>query len=321
MNQYFLRGCICMAAAITAPAVAQTFPNRPIRLVVGFPAGGPADIIARTTGQMLAEIIGQPVVIDNRGGASAMIAAEHLAKSAPDGYTTHLAGVGAMTTNPVLYKKVPYAVSDFALVTLAVKVPEALVVHPALPVRSVKEFIALAKGRPGELNYGSAGSGGVPHLAAELFNATAGIKANHIPYKGAAPAVADMLGGHTQFGFWDIPILVPHVGSGKLRALMIATANRFSGFPTVPTSAEVGMPSVIIDNWYCIVVPAATPKDIVARLQGGFAKALQSPEVRDRLGAQGVVTVGSTTEEMTAFYKVEAEKWGRVARSLGITLD
>ncbi len=310
-----------VASAIASMAAAQNYPLKPIRLVVGFPAGGPADIIARTTGQKLSELIGQPVVIDNRGGASGMIAAENVAKSPPDGYTTHLAGVGVMTTNPVLYKKVPYALSDFALVTLAVKVPEALVVHPALPVKTVKEFIALAKARPGELNYGSAGSGGVPHLAAELFNTTAGIKANHIPYKGAAPAVADMLGGHTQYGFWDTPILVPHVNSGKLRALFIATANRWQGFANVPTSAEVGLPSVIIDNWYCIVVPAATPKNIVAQLQGAFAKALQSPEVRDRLGAQGVVTVGSTTEEMVTHLKVETEKWVRVAKATGISLD
>lgn len=321
MNKLSLQILCATGAMMIFHVSAQTFPAKPIRLIVGFPAGGPADIIARTTGQKLAEIVGQQVIIDNRGGASGMIAAELLAKSPADGYHTYLAGVGVMTTNPVLYRKVPYSLNDFALVTLAVKVPEALVVHPALPVKTTKELVALAKSRPGELNYGSAGSGGVPHLAAELFRTAANIKINHIPYKGAAPAVADMLGGHTQLGFWDIPILVPHVGSGKLRALMIATANRFPGFPAVPTSAEAGFPTVIIDNWYCIVVPAATPKDIIARLQSVYAQALQSPEVRDRLGAQGVVTVGSTTEEMARFLKAESVKWVGVAKATGITLD
>ncbi|MBM3341755.1 MAG: tripartite tricarboxylate transporter substrate binding protein [Betaproteobacteria bacterium] len=310
--------------AITAPlpAAAQNFPTKPVRIVVGFPAGGPADIIARTTGQKLAEIIGQQVVIDNRGGASGMIAAEHAAKSAPDGYTTHLIGVGAYSVNPALFRKISYSRNDFAWVTLAVKVPEALVVHPSLPVKNVKELIALAKARPGELNYCSAGAGGVPHLAAELFRTAAGgIKITHVPYKGAAPAVADMIGGHTQMGFWDTPILVPHVNSGRLRALMIATAQRFQGFPNVPTSAEAGLPTVIVDNYYGVVVPAATNKDIVARLQGAFAKALQSPEVRDKFNPQGIVAVGSTTEEMIAFAKVETEKWVRVAKSTGVTLD
>ena len=269
----------------------------------------------------MSELIGQQVVIDNRGGASGMIAAELTAKAAPDGYTTHLIGVGALTVNPVMFRKINYSSNDFALVTTAVKVPEALVVHPSLPVRTAKDLVALAKARPGELNYGSAGAGGVPHLAAELFRTEANIRINHVPYKGAAPAVADMMGGHTQLGFWDIPILVSHVNSGKLRALMIATANRFAGFPTVPTSAEAGLPKVIIDNWYAVVVPVATPKNIVAQLQGAYAKALQSPEVRERFAPQGVVAVGSSTEETVAFVKAESEKWVRVAKATGITLD
>ncbi len=321
MNRCTLTAAAVALALLPLQAAAQGFPNKPIRIVVGFPAGGPADIIARTIGQKLGEIVGQQVVIDNRGGASGMIAAELTAKAPPDGYTTHLIGVGALTVNPILFKKIAYTQNDFALVTLAVKVPEALVVHPALPVKTAKELVALAKARPGELNYGSAGTGGVPHLAAELFRNTAGIRINHVPYKGAAPAVTDMIGGHTQLGFWDIPILVPHVNAGKLRALMIATAKRFPGFPDVPTSAEAGLPSVIVDNWYAIVVPAATPKDLIARLQGAFAKALQSPDVRERLGAQGVVTVGSSVDEVTTFVKAEGEKWVRVAKTSGVTLD
>ena len=315
------RTAMLTALLLPVTVAAQTFPSKPVRIVVGFPAGGPADIIARTIGQKMSELIGQQVVIDNRGGASGMIAAELTAKAAPDGYTTHLIGVGALTVNPVMFRKINYSSNDFALVTTAVKVPEALVVHPALPVRTAKELVALAKARPGELNYGSAGAGGVPHLAAELFRTEANIRINHVPYKGAAPAVADMMGGHTQLGFWDIPILVSHVNSGKLRALMIATANRFAGFPTVPTSAEAGLPKVIIDNWYAVVVPVATPKNIVAQLQGAYAKALQSPEVRERFAPQGVVAVGSSTEETVAFVKAESEKWVRVAKATGITLD
>ena len=315
------RTAMLTALLLPVTVAAQTFPSKPVRIVVGFPAGGPADIIARTIGQKMSELIGQQVVIDNRGGASGMIAAELTAKAAPDGYTTHLIGVGALTVNPVMFRKINYSSNDFALVTTAVKVPEALVVHPALPVRTAKELVALAKARSGELNYGSAGAGGVPHLAAELFRTEANIRINHVPYKGAAPAVADMMGGHTQLGFGDIPILVSHVNSGKLRALMIATANRFAGFPTVPTSAEAGLPKVIIDNWYAVVVPVATPKNIVAQLQGAYAKALQSPEVRERFAPQGVVAVGSSTEETVAFVKAESEKWVRVAKATGITLD
>ena len=315
------RTALLTALLLPITAAAQTFPSKPIRIIVGFPAGGPADIIARTIGQKMSELVGQQVVIDNRGGASGMIAAELTAKAAPDGYTTHLIGIGALTVNPVLFRKINYSSNDFALVTTAVKVPEALVVHPSLPVRTAKDLVALAKARPGELNYGSAGAGGVPHLAAELFRTEANIRINHVPYKGAAPAVADMMGGHTQLGFWDIPILVSHVNSGKLRALMIATANRFAGFPTVPTSAEAGLPKVIIDNWYAVVVPVATPKNIVAQLQGAYAKALQSPEVRERFAPQGVVAVGSSTDETVAFVKAESEKWVRVAKATGITLD
>ena len=222
------RTAMLTALLLPVTVAAQTFPSKPVRIVVGFPAGGPADIIARTIGQKMSELIGQQVVIDNRGGASGMIAAELTAKAAPDGYTTHLIGVGALTVNPVMFRKINYSSNDFALVTTAVKVPEALVVHPSLPVRTAKDLVALAKARPGELNYSSAGAGGVPHLAAELFRTEANIRINHVPYKGAAPAVADMMGGHTQLGFWDIPILVSHVNSGKLRALMIATANRFA---------------------------------------------------------------------------------------------
>ena len=315
------RTAMLTALLLPVTVAAQTFPSKPVRIVVGFPAGGPADIIARTIGQKMSELIGQQVVIDNRGGASGMIAAELTAKAAPDGYTTHLIGVGALTVNPVMFRKINYSSNDFALVTTAVKVPEALVVHPALPVRTAKDLVALAKARPGELNYSSAGAGGVPHLAAELFRTEANIRINHVPYKGAAPAVADMMGGHTQLGFWDIPILVSHVNSGKLRALMIATANRFAGFPTVPTSAEAGLPKVIIDNWYAVVVPVATPKNIVAQLQGAYAKALQSPEVRERFAPQGVVAVGSSTEETVDFVKAESEKWVRVAKATGVTLD
>ena len=315
------RTALLTALLLPITAAAQTFPSKTIRIIVGFPAGGPADIIARTIGQKMSELVGQQVVIDNRGGASGMIAAELTAKAAPDGYTTHLIGVGALTVNPVMFRKINYSSNDFALVTTAVKVPEALVVHPSLPVRTAKDLVALAKARPGELNYGSAGAGGVPHLAAELFRTEANIRINHVPYKGAAPAVADMMGGHTQLGFGDIPILVSHVNSGKLRALMIATANRFAGFPTVPTSAEAGLPKVIIDNWYAVVLPVATPKNIVAQLQGAYAKALQSPEVRERFAPQGVVAVDSSTDETVAFVKAESEKWVRVAKATGITLD
>ena len=283
----------CMAAtliAATAHAQAPTagnFPVKPLRLVVGFPAGGPADFFARTVAQKMTEIIGQQVVVDNRVGVSGMIAAEHVARTAPaDGYVMYFAGTGVLTFAPNLYARLPIDVhKELAPVTLAVTVPEMLAVHPSLPVKTVKELVALAKAKPRQLTYGSTGNGGMPHLAMESLRAAAGIELTHVPYKGAAPAVIDLLGGHVLMTILDVPVLLPHVKTGKMRALAVATAKRQTALPNMPTMSEAGYPSVRADNWYGVVVAAATPKDIVARLHGVLVKSLEAPDTKERLGS------------------------------------
>ena len=298
------------------------YPSKTIRLVNGFPAGGPSDIFARAIAQKLTEVIGQQVIVDTRPGANAWIAAEHVAKSAPpDGYTFFLTPSSVLAIHPHLYAKMPVERKDFAPVTIAVTVPEMLVVHPSLPVKSAKDLAALAKARPGQLAYGSAGTGGITNLAVESFKIAAGVKIVHVPYKGAAPAVTDLLGGHVQLAILDMPILLPHVRAGKLRALAVATGKRAPTMPDVPTMAEAGYPAVNADNWYGVLVAAATPKDIVAKLHAALVKALQAPETKERLAAQGADVVSSTPEEFAAFIQTEYEKWGKVIKAAGITIE
>lgn len=309
-------------AALAAPAAAQNYPAKPIRFVNGFPAGGPADFFTRTIGQKLSELGGQPVVVENRAGAGGMIAAENVARAPADGYSLFLANAGALAFHQHLYAKVPVdTFREFAAVTLAVGVPEIVAVHPSLPVRTLKELAALAKARPGRLNYASAGSGGMPHLAAESLNIAAGIKMVHVPYKGAAPAVADLLGGQVELTVLDIPVLLPHLRSGKLRALAIAAPRRSPVLPDLVTTAEAGYPQVQADNWYGVVVAAATPRPLLARINELLVKSIQAPETRDKLASLGANAVGSTPEEFEKFWRAESERWGSMIRTLGIKLD
>ena len=298
------------------------YPVKTLRLVNGFPAGGPSDIFARAIAQKLTEVIGQQVIVDTRPGANAWIAAEHVAKSAPpDGYTFFLSPCSIFAIHPHLYSKMPVELKDFAPVTIAVTVPEMLVVHPSLPVKTARELAALAKSRPGQLAYGSAGTGGITSLSVESFKIAAGVNILHVPYKGAAPAVIDLLGGQVQLAILDMPILIPHVKAGKLRALAVATGNRAPTMPDVPTMAEAGYPAVNADNWYGVVVAAATPKDIVAKLHAALVKTLQAPETRERLASQGAEAVSSTPEQFAAFIQTERVKWGKVIKAAGVTLD
>ncbi|MDB5811552.1 MAG: hypothetical protein JWN94_3674 [Betaproteobacteria bacterium] len=314
-----IAGCCLLAAA---SAHAQTYPSKPIRLVVGFPAGGPADIFGRAIAQKLAEVAGQQVVVDNRAGAGGILAAENVAKAPADGYTFYLASSAVLSSYAVLYDKLPYDLNrDFTPVTKAIAVPEMLVVHPALPVKTTKEFVALAKSKPGQLTYGSTGNGNMPNLAFESFKIAAGVNILHVPYKGAAPAVIDLLGGHVQASILDVPVLLPHVQGGKLRALAIATANRASTLPTVPTMAEAGYPSVNADNWYGVVVASATPKDVIARLQSLLVTTLNSADLKQKLASQGANTLSSTPEELAAFMREETAKWGKVIKTSGIKID
>ena len=301
---------------------AQTYPSKPIRFVNGFPAGGPADFFSRTIGQKLSELAGQPVVVENRAGAGGMIAAENVARSPADGHSIYLANAGALAFHQHLYAKTPIdAFKDLASVTLAVGVPEILVVHPSLPVRTVQELVALSKSRPGKINYASAGSGGMPHLALEALNIAAGTKMVHVPYKGAAPAVTDLLGGQVELTLLDIPVLLPHIRAGKFRALAIATNKRSSVLPDLMTMTEAGYPTVRADNWYGIVVPSATPRPIIARLNELTVKSIQAPDTREKLASLGANAIGSTAEEFLAFWRSESDHWGKLIRTVGIKLD
>jgi len=311
-----------LAAGGLPIANAQPYPSKPIRLVVGFPAGGPADFFARTIAQKLSDLAGQPVVVDNRAGAGGMVAAEIVARGPADGYTVYVASSGVLAFHQHLFAKTlvdPF--KELAPITQAVGVPEIVAVHPSLPVKTLKELAALAKARPGKINYASAGSGGMPHLVGEALNIALGVKMIHVPYKGAAPAVTDLLGGQVELTILDIPILLPHIRAGKLRALAIGTRQRSPLLPDLVTTAEAGYPSVLADNWYGVVVAVATPKDVQARLHALIVKAIQSPDSRERLMTMGANPVGSSPQEFLAFWRAEYAHWGKIIKTAGIKLD
>jgi len=302
-------------------APAQPFPSRPVRIIVGFPPGGGTDIVARTLSPRLSEALGQPVVIDNRGGASGLVATELAAKSAPDGYTLFMGTLGNLSVNPLLFPKIPFDVArDFAPVTQVVSVTFMLYVHPSLPVKTVRQLIVLAKERAGQLNYASSGSGGAPHLAAELFNSLAGVKLVHIPYKGSGPSFTDLLSGQVPITFTTLTQGLQYVKSNRLRAVATLGPARTPVLPDVPTVSET-LPGYEVVNWFGLVVPVMTSRDVVARLHDDFIKVLQTPEVKEKLVAQGTDPVGSTPEEFGAFMKAETAKWARVIREANIRAD
>ena len=310
-----------LALLIPASALAQSWPDHAIRLVVPFPAGGPTDIIARVVGQAMTDALGQPVVIDNRGGAGGVTGTDQVARAAPDGYTLALSSAGALSISPSL-QRMPYnSTRDLTPITLVAKVPELLVAPAASTARTLEDFIAAAKARPGAFNFASTGPGGMPHLAAELLKATAKIDMVHVPYSGAAPAVTDLLGARTEMMFADIPVLLPHVQSGALRALAVGSAKRVPMLPDVPTTAEKGLPAVEAENWYGIVAPAATPPAIAIKLNATIVSALRSPQVRDKLTPLGAILIGDTPEEFKAYILSEEAKWAEVVRVSGAKLE
>jgi tripartite-type tricarboxylate transporter receptor subunit TctC len=318
-----LAAAIVTFTAFTAPALAQqtAWPERTVRLIVPFAAGGPSDIIARVLGQKMSERLGQTFVIDNRGGAGGVTGIDAVAKSAPDGYTIGLSSAGALAISPAL-QRMPYQpLKDLKPVSLVTKVPELLVVPPDSPAKDVAGFVALAKSKPGVLNYASTGLGSMPQLAAELLKSAAGLAIVHVPYTGAAPAVNDLLVSRTDMMFADIPVLIAHVQAGKLRALGVGSAQRAPSMPDVPTFAEQGLKQVEAENWYGIVVPAATPAPIVAKLHAAIAEALNSPDVKEKLTPQGAVLIGGTPEEFTAYIVAETAKWAEVVKASGIKLE
>lgn len=302
-------------------AGAQTTPGKPVRLLVGFPAGGPVDIVARLLGPRLAEALGQPVVIDNRGGANGTIAADMVAKAARDGHTLILSTPGAVTISPAVYPKLPFdTLRDLAPVVHVSNTPELLVVHPALPVRTVREMVTLARTRPGELNAASTGNASLPHLALELLKAASATQVTHVPYNGAAPAVAALMGGQVQAMFADLPVLLPHVTSGKLRALGVASARRAGLLPELATLAEQGY-KVEAVNWYGILTTAKTPSDVLTRLHAAFAATLNDAALRERMLSRGAEPVGGSAASFEAYLRADMERWAQLARKITIQID
>lgn len=308
---------LLLAAGSTA--LAQSYPAGSLRIVVPFPPGGGTDIMARALAQKLNESWGQPAVVDNRGGANGTIGAALVAKAPPDGYTMLVAPSG-FAVNPSIYRALPFdAVKDFAPVTQLAASPLVIVVHPSLPARSVKELIALAKARPGEINYGSSGNGSPPHLGTELFKHMSGINMVHIPYKGAGPAAIDVVGGQISLYFMNMLQAKPLVKSGKVRALGVTSPRRFPALPDVPAVAEAGVPGYEMTNWYGLFLPAGSPKAALGKLHAEVARILNLPDMKDRLAADGAVVVASTPEQFAAFLKQEMAKFAKVVKISGMT--
>jgi tripartite-type tricarboxylate transporter receptor subunit TctC len=302
-------------------AVAQAYPTKPIRFVVPYPPAGATDITARIVGQRMTQNIGQQILIENRGGAAGNIGTDIAAKAAPDGYTV-LYTLSSHTINPVLFTKLPFNVeTDFAPITLVATIPQIVVAHPSLPVNNIKELIALARRKPGALNYASPGSGSPGHLAGELFKLRSGTDIVHVPYKGGGPAVADVLGGQVPLLFLSIPAALPYVKAGKLKALGITTLKRTASAPDIPTLAESGLPGYDVPSWLGALAPARTPQAIVDRLHREFVKALQAPEVKNALLAGGADAVGNTPAEFDAIIKMELKKWAELVQQAGIKAD
>ncbi|HEV7390187.1 MAG TPA: tripartite tricarboxylate transporter substrate binding protein [Burkholderiales bacterium] len=309
------------ACACCAGAYAQGYPSKPLRFVVGFPAGGATDVVARTISQKLGESLGQPVLVDNRGGAASNIGAELVATSPKDGHTIFM-GTVSTSINPSLYKKLAYdPLRDFTPVSRVSSTPFLFVVHPSLPARNVKEFIALAKSKPGELNYGSAGSGSGGHLFVEMFGSMARVKLTQVPYKGAAPATTATLSGETLFMFDNIVTTLPLAKAGKLRALAVTTATRSAAAPDMLTIAEAGVPGYDANAWFGVFAPAGTPQPVINRLNTEIVKIVKLPEMRERFLALGAEPVGSTAQEFGAFFRNEVEKWAKVVKTSGAQVD
>jgi tripartite-type tricarboxylate transporter receptor subunit TctC len=304
--------------AFAAGASAQPYPAKPIRLIVPFPPGGAVDFYARVVQPPLSELLGQQVIIENKSGASGMVGAEYVAKAAPDGYTLLLGNIASLAINVGIYPRMPYdPVKDLTPIMRTVDVNYVLVVHPSLPVKSVAELVAYAKARPGKLSYGSAGSGSLPHLGTELFKAQTGTDLLHVPYKGGGPMVTDLLGGNVQMVIADQANLMPHVQSGKLRALAVATAKRSPNAPELPTIAEAALPGFEATAWQGLVGPAGLPPDVVKRLNDAFNQVQAMPAVREKLIGGGLEPIGGTPDQFARFIQSEIGKWTKIAKEVG----
>jgi len=311
-----------LAALSTAlPVAAQQYPVRPIRLVVGFPAGGPTDIVARQLAPKMAEALGQQVIVDNRGGAGGMIATEQVAKAAPDGYTIIMGTIGGIAVAMSLNPSRGYdTLRDLAPITQSVTVTSILVTHPSVPAKNVRELLALARAQPGRLNYGSSGNGTITHLAGELLKYMGKVEITHVPYKGGAPALTALVSGEVDMTYENSLIITPHIRSGRVKALAVTAAKRSKLLPDLPTIAET-LPGYSASGWYGLLAPAATPKPVIARLHTEAVKALRAPDVVERLSSQGAEPVGNSPEEFTAFVRSEISKWANLVKVANMRSD
>jgi tripartite-type tricarboxylate transporter receptor subunit TctC len=315
-------GAIALALATSATiALAQAFPTKPVTMVVAFPPGGGTDIVARKLGQSLSSIWGQPVIVENKGGAGGAIGTAQVARAETSGHTILMATLGNMAINQHLYPMDIDPTKDLAAITNVVGVNFVLVAHPSLPANNVKELIALAKQKPGELNFSSSGAGGAPHLAGELFMNMTGTKFTHIPYKGSGPSFGDLVGGQVQFTLDSLVQALPYIQSGRLKALAVLGSKRSPLLPKVPTVAESGVPGYDFTNWFGLVAPAGTPKNVVAKLHADVSKALQQPQLRSELEKMGADVVNNTPAQFTAQIKADSEKWAKTIKEAGIKRD
>ncbi len=319
-----MRHVIVLTAALLAFATAhaQNFPTKPIRIVVPFAAGGPADITTRTIGPRLTELLGQAIIVDNRAGANGIIGAENVIRSAPDGYTLLMTTASVTSINMVTYAKPPYdTLRDLQPLSPVMTTASLIVIHPSMPAKTLKEFVALARSRPNQIAFGSAGNGGTLHLGLEMLMSDAKIKVTHVPYKGAAPAVSDVVAGQINGMFVDLPVISPYVKSGRVRAIAVASQQRSPYFPDVPTAKESGYANVEMTNYYALLAPAKTPRDISVKLHDAIVKTVNTPAVRDKLVAVGADPLTMSMEEFARFIAVDIEKWRKVVKAAGIQVE
>jgi tripartite-type tricarboxylate transporter receptor subunit TctC len=321
---YGIKVLACTALVLLALGVhAQTYPAKPIRLVVGFPPGGSNDIVARLITPKLTQILGVQVIVDNRPGANATIGTDYVAKSPPDGYTVTLGSASPLAISPFTYPNIPYdTLRDFSAITTVASTPEMIAIHPSIPARNLNELITLAKAQPGKLNFASSGNGGLPHLAIELFKNLGKVNVVHVPYKGAGPALTDLLGGHVHAMIVDLPVLYPHVKSGKLRGIAVTAERRAALLPDLQTAPEQGMKGLVAVNWFAIMAPAKTPKPVVDKLYSAITQVATSAEMKEQFQAQGVEAyIQPSPDAFTAFLKQDLARWSKVAKESGARAD